>query len=293
MKNKIYIDCPGNAVAGGVESLFQLADAINNLGGDAIMLWDAVYENPVPERYKKYHIKDNIEVEDIPENWVIYPEVSTEKIGNFKNMKNCVWWLSVTNNHGKFKDFSNYNIIHFYQSFFALDFLQKNRVANYLPLFDYISESYTKNSYDKTLKENIISYYPLKGGPVSVELIKMNPQFEFVPLLNIEEFQMIELLKKSKIYIDFGHHPGRDRIPREAVTLGNCVLTNKKGSAGFFNDIPIPMKYKKENLSEISDSIKYCLENYENCIDDFSIYRSTVKNQKEQLFNLCKQTFGL
>jgi hypothetical protein len=292
-KSKIYINCPGAVLAGGVESLFQLADAINSLGGDAIMLWDQNHSNPIPKKYSHYNIKHSEPVIDSPENWVIYPEVWTEKIDTFKNMRKCIWWLSVTNNHGKFKNFSNSKVTHFYQSFFALEFLQKNNVDTYLPLFDYINKNYTEQTYDSTLKEDIVCFNPVKGKEITSSIIKNTPNVKFVPITNMSEEKVIELLKISKIYIDFGHHPGRDRIPRESVILGNCILTNKSGAAGFYNDIPIDKKYKVENIEEVSSMINFCLENYTDIVDDFSIYRSSVKNQKEQLYNLCKQTFNL
>jgi hypothetical protein len=120
--------------AGGVESLFQLSDAINNVGGESIVLWDIPYADPIPAKYKHYNIQHSKDVEDIPDNWVIYPEVWTEKLDTYKNMKKGIWWLSVDNNHGKFQDFSNSKITHFYQSFYALDFLQKN-IFHYLIIF--------------------------------------------------------------------------------------------------------------------------------------------------------------
>lgn len=33
---------------------------------------------------------------------------------------------------------------------------------------------------------------------------------------------MILTMRKAKVYIDFGFHPGKDRIPREAVMCGAC-----------------------------------------------------------------------
>jgi len=46
------------------------------------------------------------------------------------------------------------------------------------------------------------------------------------------------------MYIDFGTHPGKDRIPREAA-LRNCiVLTNRNGAADNNVDVPIPNEYK-------------------------------------------------
>jgi hypothetical protein len=107
----------------------------------------------------------------------------------------------------------------------------------------------------------------------------------------MEESQIIDLLKTSKIYIDFGHHPGRDRIPRESAILGNCVITNLSGAAGFYNDIPVGKQYKTSNVEEIGVSIRNCFKNFESVIDEFSLYRSSIKNQKEQLYNLVKQYF--
>ena len=43
--------------------------------------------------------------------------------------------------------------------------------------------------------------------------------------------QIIQILSRSKIYIDFGFHPGVDHLPREAAILKNCIITNKEGSA--------------------------------------------------------------
>jgi len=290
-KNKVYINIPAGAIAGGVESLFQLADAINNIGGTSIVLWDNQHPSPIPDKYKNYNINHSGEVEDVSENWIIYPEVWTEKLGTYKNMKKAIWWLSVDNNHEKFQDFSDSRITHFYQSFYSLDYLQKKGVEKYLPLFDYIPSKYINSEYNITEKRNIVTYNPVKGIEITNQIKSENPNIEFVPIVNMSEEQIINLLQISKVYIDFGHHPGRDRIPREAAILGNCVITNNKGSAGFYNDVPINKVYKFNDISSIGEVINNCFNNYEITINDQSIYRSNIKNQKEQLYNLCKQYF--
>jgi hypothetical protein len=292
-KTKVYINIPAKAIAGGVESLFQLADAINNVGGESIVLWDMQYADPIPEKYKHYNIQHSKEVEDTSDNWIIYPEVWTEKLNDYKNLKKSIWWLSVDNNHGKFQDFSNSNITHFYQSFYALDFLQKNGVEKYLPLFDYIPSKYTDTTYNISEKKNIVCYNPVKGLEITNQIKSLNPDLEFVPIVGMDENQIIDLLKISKVYIDFGHHPGRDRIPRESAILGNCVITNLKGAAGFYNDVPVSNQYKSSIAEPIGIAIRNCFDNYESVINDFSLYRSSIKNQKEQLYNLAKQYFTL
>jgi hypothetical protein len=198
-KPKVYINIPAQAIAGGVESLFQLADAINTIGGESIVLWDIQYADPIPAKYKHYNIQHSKDVEDTPDNWVIYPEVWTEKLDTYKNMKKAIWWLSVDNNHGKFQDFSNSNITHFYQSFYALDFLLKNGVERYLPLFDYIHAKYTDSTFDVSQKQNIVCYNPVKGLAVTNQIKSLNPDINFVPIVGMEENQIIELLKTHAI----------------------------------------------------------------------------------------------
>ncbi|MCX7738527.1 MAG: hypothetical protein N2Z80_03840 [Hydrogenothermaceae bacterium] len=61
---------------------------------------------------------------------------------------------------------------------------------------------------------------------------------------------MIDILKKAKVYIDFGNHTGKDRIPREAAMLECCVITGRRGIAKYREDVPIPENYKIEDKVE-------------------------------------------
>jgi hypothetical protein len=291
MKMKVYVNIPAGEVAGGVESLYQLVDSINSLGGYGCVIWDKQMQNPVPAKYSHYHLIYGEEVEEHPDNWIIYPEVWTEKVNSYPGMKNAIWWLSVDNNHGKFRDFTNDNITHFYQSFYALSFLQENGARKSLPLFDYINSKYLKRGFNLDQKENIVCYNPLKGIDITNQIKSQNTEISFLAISGMNENQVIETLARSKVYIDFGHHPGRDRIPRESAILGNCVITNHLGSAGFYNDIPIESKYKISDFSQIGDLINKCFGDFGYMINDYSLYRSSIINQKEQMQNLVKQYF--
>lgn len=288
---KVYVNIPASAEAGGCESLYQLVDAINNVGGYATIIWDRNVMNPVPEKYKHYNIKWGEDIEENENNWIIYPEVWTEKIYSNNKLKKSIWWLSVDNNHNKFSKWDDDTITHFYQSYYALNHIQKNGGNRFLYLNDYISENYISQSHDINEKENIVSYNPIKGLDITTQIINNNPNVKFVPIIRMNESEITNLLKKSKIYIDFGHHPGRDRIPRESAHLGCCLITNKKGSSGYYNDITIPNKYKIDDISNVNDLIKNIFEDFESNYNEHSIYRSSIKNQKELLHNLCKQYF--
>ena len=293
MLNKIYVKTPTTVTAGGIEALYQLIDAINSLGGNGIALFERTTYDLIHEKYKHYKIQYTFidQIEDKSENMVIYPEVWTSYLNQYQNVKKAIWWLSVNNNGSSFGEFNNNNIYHFYQSYFAMNYLYGRNTSKVLPLFDYISERYLKQSFDIAEQKNIVSYNPAKGSDRTAQIMNLNPDIEFVPITGMTEDQIIELLKQSKVYIDFGHHPGKDRIPREAAHLGNCIITNKDGAAKFYGDIPINDEYKIENLEDTKTLFRKCFDDYENTIKDFDLYRSFIKNQKEEFFIQVKQAF--
>ena len=110
-------------------------------------------------------------------------------------------------------------------------------------------------------------------------------KFNFIPLTNLSNKQIKETLLKSKIYIDIGSHPGKDRLPREAVMLGNCVITNKKGSANNISDVAIPNEFKFNekylNIKKIDNKIKLIFDNYEKEYSKFDSYKTKILNEKK------------
>ena len=70
------------------------------------------------------------------------------------------------------------------------------------------------------------------------------PDFHFFPLAGFNREQLATKFLESKLYIDFGHHPGKDRLPREAGIHGCCVITGLYGSASNAFDVNIPPAYK-------------------------------------------------
>lgn len=95
-----------------------------------------------------------------------------------------------------------------------------------------------------------------------------------------------DLLCRAKCYIDFGNHPGQDRIPREAAAAGCCVITGRRGAAANDIDIPIPASYKFEDAPQAIPAIlaclRACLDDYDGHIGDFAGYREMIAGQKEK-----------
>ena len=168
--------------------------------------------DPVYPAYKAYNTKIASSLEDSEENVYVYPEVLTNNINTSLKAKQALWWLSVDNNRGRFTDFNNDKIIHLAQSHYAWDFVTKKQVKQKWMITDYIVNC----SYNGSSKENIICYNPdpSKDTSFTKTVIEMCPDIKFVPLINMSKEQIINTLSRSKVYIDFGRHPGKDRIPR-------------------------------------------------------------------------------
>jgi hypothetical protein len=180
-----------------------------------------------------------------------------------------------------------------FQSYYAFDHFNELNPRYYLS--DYLNENFLKIQTDLSKKENIVAYNPKKGFLFTKKIIENEKDIKFVPLVNMTRDEVIKTLQKAKIYIDFGNHPGKDRIPREAAILGCCVITGKRGSAAFFEDVPIPDDYKfedrEENIPKIIDKLKDCLKNYEERYKDFEYYRQIIKHEPKKFIEDLRKIF--
>ena len=134
------------------------------------------------------------------------------------------------------------------------------------------------NSLDlkNTKKENLVLYNPSKGYEITLKIKKLLPDIKFIELKGLSRNNLNKLFQKAKLYIDFGNHPGKDRLPREACINGCCIIVGKNGSASYFEDVPISDNYKFDNsdLTGIKNRILDIFENYEERSLDFTFYRS-------------------
>ena len=129
-------------------------------------------------------------------------------------------------------------------------------------------------------------YNPRKGQDFTDQLIAAAPDLHWAAIENMTPEQVQQLLAQAKVYIDFGTHPGKDRIPREAAISGCCVLTDRRGAAKFFKDVPIAERYKfadtAEEIPAILTRIRQVMRDYATAIQDFADYRAEIRQQRQQ-----------
>lgn len=326
---KIYVVCQANFKTGGTELLHQLVFALKGKGkvSEIVYVGGNHEINPSFLKYVTTYVQPN-EIEDSCENILIVPETMVYFLHKFKKIKKAIWWLSVDNFvqiEGVKKRIQRYGIIHGFgsvikaikekkvwqmpyvkeaelhlcQSYYAIDFVERLGVksSKITYLSDYINDIYLESVYDYTSKgrSDIVLFNPKKGITFTKKLMEYGKNIKWKPLINMTNEEIKNCLINSKVYIDFGNHPGKDRFPREAALAGCCVITDKEGSAAFKEDVKIPEKYKfdldEKNIQNIINVIEECLMTYDNSIQDFQQYRNMIMNEKEKFYEDVERIF--
>lgn len=302
----IYILTPANAHTGGPEAEHQLASQITQIGIAAKIVyvnhgqliacpdnWETCIEQCSPtEEYLKYHVDIDTKVVDNPDNVLIVPEIYAGILSYRSRIQNAIWWLAVPTYMVELQ-VSPCDVTHLFQAEYIKEKLKQNDIDEMYPLSDYTRENFLKTY--SVLKKDLVVYNPAKGREYTQKILDKCPTACFVPIQGMTPEQVHKLLLEAKVYIDFGHHPGKDRIPREAAISGCCVVVGKRGSAQYFEDVPIAETYKIEtkpfDLERACNVIQSCLEQYEKRIGDFAFYRNHIRQEKARFQNEIKDIF--
>ncbi len=303
---KVYILCPPKFFTGGPVGLHQLCQELRANGIDALIFYPLGIGkkgiNPVHENFESFKNPYTTKINDSRDDFLIVPEIFTSYFSSYPKINKVIWWLSVDNyfiynsrfkesivgkiktffkrNPWKIKKIKNNVVLNLAQSAYAFKFLYDHGLRNALMLHDYVPLDFFKNCKLEE-KQNLVLYNPKKGFDFTQKLIIKKPNLTFIPLINLSPEQVIEMLMRSKVYIDFGEHPGRDRFPREAAILGNVVITGKDGSAGNSEDISISPKYK---FDQSSDSIELVLNMIEEVMVDHEAHFQMQSDYRNEIY---------
>ena len=325
----IYIYCPSNYATGGPEALHQLGSRLRELGYQVFMYYFYHEDgNPVHASYVKYNVPFVDKIDNHRNNFLILPETFLDPVfeEKFSATKKIVWWLSVTNyqivldsakNAVKHKNFyplksflfpkkykplatinalKRKGVLNLAHSYFSLDFLEKNKMEIIGKISDYMSESFYQMVNKTTFKEDILLYNPKKNGAY-LDLIKdKSSHLHWKALTDMLPDEVAHWMNKSKLYIDFGYHPGQERMPREAILMRCCVITGSKGSAAYHNDVPLPDGFKfdenKDQPEKVIHQIETTLKNFDTDIKLFDNYRKIIIAEKENFDTAVQHVFG-
>jgi hypothetical protein len=314
----IYIFCPAGYATGGPEALHQLGARLTALGFNALMYY---YTTPdsvdvVHKNYEKYSVPIAKTIENNAQNIIILPETHLGAIFDkgLKSVRKVIWWLSVVNYHitqknlieslkreryfrlknylGKYPTapFSRlkqrHDVQHLSHSYYSQVHLLENGIKPIGRISDYMNSAFFDLVDESAPKENLIIYNPVKNDAFLDEIIGLTPNLNWVPIKGMTPAQVAGLMNKAKLYVDFGFHPGKERMPREACIMRCCMIIGKNGSAAYTEDMPIPEQYRFDKntdlIPQIIQSVNECLDNYNKVIADFAPYRQALYQEEMQ-----------
>jgi hypothetical protein len=311
----IYILAPANVRTGGPEACHQLGRALIDLGHDARMVYIRtatdipssgevlavpVTEAPMPPEYAHYAVPMTWEILDQSDNAVVFPEIWPEIARAFRRATPVLWWQSIDNGlraverFGGFAAFETVSCVHLSQSYYAVAYLAQRGILA-LPVFDYTSPDHAGALPERAPSENRV-LYPARGRWFTNWLRRWAPDLEWQEISGFTPAQVNALFQTSKLYVDFGSHPGKDRMPREAATHGCCIITGQRGSAGNPFEVPIPARYKfrdsRLNIPRIARAIREVLSDYDQRVGAFSTYRQIIAGEQSEFLAQVARAFG-
>lgn len=297
----------------------------------AYYFFNSENKTPVVEKYEKYEVPYCLsnEIPDVSHNLLICPEIATWQFQLFSNIQKSIWWLSVhfykagfrhssilkmipNVLRGRFKkikevraerkklfNFDDKSVHHFTASQYAYTYV-KSRGANPHKLIEPLGMDFLnsfKSGEPADLSSNgrdqVVLYNPVKESKMMNSLQKKFPEIPFVPLKGFTPDELIEVMKKSVLYVDFGKFPGPERLPKEAAVCGCCIITGVRGASAFYEDVRIPDQYKMRNRSPqyVANLIIDILENYDKYIGKFEEYRNMVRDLESNFELQIKELF--
>lgn len=283
--------CPGNLATGGTEGIHNLVRELGKHRGISAKI--LYVQGSAPEEFSEYGCEYVTELPADFSGCVIFPEVWANWVIDPK-FKACTkvinwqgWdvydWNVPQSERGLYRQCKD--AIHICGSEYAKENLQRQGIEP-IKISDCINEAFFHLTDTDKPRKNTILY-----NPTSVKLTQFQRTvmarcttelgYIFQPLSGYTRNELIGLFQKSKLYIDFGVFSGRERLPREAVMCGCCILTSKSGTAGYYEDNPIPNEYKVEDVNTALDMIQHIIRNYEDCKKDFNYYRQALRDDIE------------
>jgi hypothetical protein len=259
MKRVTFL-CPA-MTTGGPEAIHQAAQVLNEqgcpsdiayYGGDGTLtVRDGRMEitpptdNPCLTAYAEYEPIPCRSALLRPHHLIVLPEVLTEQLASFGRAGLAVWWLSVDNSPVATDPAlqrvlaANRGVKHLYQSAYAADFLHRLGLAG-APLGDFTTAEFTAHGPTGPNSEPAITFNPAKGADLAAAFFAAHPSLSATPIRGMSRVETAQVFRRALTYVDFGHLPGKDRLPREAAASGTIVFLRNQGAGRFDDDFPVP-----------------------------------------------------
>lgn len=281
--------CPlGQSPNGGHKVIYETVESLNLLGVESQVLHPIKgYKINWIDSSAKVNKNLNIKYSD----YFMIPEVCLSFISEYKINLNSKYSIIVLNGYLVFEgDNSILNIRKFYEDceyIFCISEDTKEIITMLFPdLYEkiLIFEPSMNRFYSEdlnNLKSKVISYMPRKNplySNIVINLIKPNlpNEWEIIAIHGQSESKVINLLKESKIFLNFAGLEGYGLPPLEAAILGNIVIGNHGNGAKFFWKNPLFINVSKDDLKLYAEKTLDLVNKIENArlsTEDYESHR--------------------
>lgn len=321
----IYVVYPRGQKTGGPEALHQLVDALRSQGQDAFLVpHPATTHLERAPAFAAYDAPEAIRIVDAADSIVVVPEVFINDLFELKHALPICWWLSIDNSatfiarksierSAPMQIFDRPSriaprilslrtpfdvarirrsrIVHAVQSSYAWAYLfahlnvAPSLLSDYTPL-----DEFRDTTRLSRRTPNLVTFNPVKGGHIIREVMKhTDSSVLWRPIQGMSRSQVVSTLRESGIYIDLGHHPGKDRLPREAAISGALTIVSRRGSGAFYGDVPIPWEHKvtpgRDEVANVTRMIPELIDNLQTEVGKQDYYRAAIEGERSR-FNV-------
>ena len=128
------------------------------------------------------------------------------------------------------------------QSYYGQSFVRRHLNRDAFIITDYPRPMPSLS--DVKRQPNLVAYNGAKGQWKIRELRELLPDVEFLPLQGMSFEEVCRALATASVYVEIGHLPGRDRLPREAALLGTPTVLLARGAGFCWKDFPLGVDYR-------------------------------------------------
>lgn len=324
----VYIMYPRGFRTGGPEALYQLGAALQELGIPSFMV-PLPFSRDLPRiaDYDAYGVPEADEATDAAGCAIVVSEGNYYVLARYRRAERFCWWLSINNSqlyhfglmtktstkpNARLRNVARRAIHvweiagrpialrlpvhHLTQSAFAWAFLHSR--ANVLPsmLSDYTTLSAEAPTQQSEINPRQISYNFAKGGYLVQRVIDSRMvDADWVAIKDMSQAQVAKTLRSSSVYLDLGHQPGKDRLPREAASAGAVTIVARVGAGAYHLDFPLPYEHKiivdRDLTTTASRVLNNVLIDRERAFALQEAFRHTIVDERATFYREVKRIF--
>jgi hypothetical protein len=320
---RVIVYYPRGSRTGGPEALHQLVSTLRDLDVEAYLTpFEGTHGYAPVLEYAHYRSPEIERVIDAADVAVIVPEVYPEGLVGLKKAQKFYWWLSIDNAPAfnwrnrrrrwtspkavsrlrsfvalrELMEIHKGGLHHLVQSHYAWSFLNSQLEIVSSLVSDYTVDLKAPAPDRESRDPAVVAYNPAKGGELALQLRQwFGSRVTWLPLANMSRTEVASALRATDIYLDLGHHPGKDRLPREAALAGALTLVARRGAGAYAADVPIPLCHKicfdGDVVANAAAAIERVLPRLDSEVRNQDFYRRVIRAEKAAFERQVKNVF--